>query len=56
MDYSTLFRLDGRTGVVVGAGSGIGREAARGLAGAGATVVCADIAEAAAAESQASSR
>ena len=50
MDYSKLFRLDGRTAVIVGAGSGIGREAARGLAGAGATVICADISEAAAAE------
>ena len=29
MDYTRLFRLDGRRAVVVGAGSGIGREAAR---------------------------
>lgn len=43
MDYATLFRLDGRTAVVVGSGGGIGREAARGLAGQGATVICADI-------------
>jgi NAD(P)-dependent dehydrogenase (short-subunit alcohol dehydrogenase family) len=50
MDYGTLFRLDGRMAVVVGAGSGIGREAARGLAGAGATVICADVNEPAAAE------
>ncbi|HEX4833794.1 MAG TPA: SDR family oxidoreductase [Trebonia sp.] len=50
MDYSKLFRLDGRAAVVVGAGSGIGQEAARGLAGAGATVICADIMEAAARE------
>jgi NAD(P)-dependent dehydrogenase (short-subunit alcohol dehydrogenase family) len=50
MDYSGLFRLDGRTAVVVGAGSGIGREAACGLATAGATVICADISEAAAAQ------
>lgn len=43
MDYANLFRLDGRTAVVVGAGSGIGRESARGLAAHGATVVCADL-------------
>lgn len=41
-DYSRLFRLDGRTAVVVGAGSGIGREGALALAGQGAAVVCAD--------------
>jgi len=41
-DYSRLFRLDGRTAVVVGSGSGIGREGALALAGQGATVVCAD--------------
>lgn len=43
MDYSNMFRLDGRTAVVVGAGGGIGKEAARGLAGQGAQVICADI-------------
>ncbi len=49
MDYSKLFRLDGRTAVVVGAGGGIGRECALALAAHGASVVCADIdAEAAA--------
>ncbi|MFV0309986.1 MAG: SDR family NAD(P)-dependent oxidoreductase [Desertimonas sp.] len=37
-----LFRLDGRRALVVGAGSGIGAAAAAGLAGYGATVVCAD--------------
>ena len=42
MDYARLFRLDGRRAVVVGAGSGIGREAARALAAQGAEVVCAD--------------
>ncbi len=42
MDYAQLFRLDGRRAVVVGAGSGIGREAARALAAQGAEVVCAD--------------
>ena len=41
-DYRTLFRLDGRIVVVVGAGSGIGREAARALAAHGGSVVCAD--------------
>ncbi|EMQ99142.1 2-deoxy-D-gluconate 3-dehydrogenase [Paeniglutamicibacter gangotriensis Lz1y] len=42
MDYSKLFRLDGRKAMVIGAGSGIGREAALALAAQGATVVCAD--------------
>jgi NAD(P)-dependent dehydrogenase (short-subunit alcohol dehydrogenase family) len=41
-DYHRLFRLDGRTAVVVGGGSGIGREGALALAAQGATVVCAD--------------
>jgi NAD(P)-dependent dehydrogenase (short-subunit alcohol dehydrogenase family) len=41
-DYTQLFRLDGRRAVVVGAGSGIGREAALALAANGANVVCAD--------------
>jgi NAD(P)-dependent dehydrogenase (short-subunit alcohol dehydrogenase family) len=41
-DYDRLFRLDGRTAVVVGAGSGIGRESALALAAQGARVVCAD--------------
>ena len=40
--YADLFRLDGRTALVVGAGSGIGAAAARGLAAFGATVICAD--------------
>lgn len=40
--YARLFRLDGRTAVVVGAGSGIGRESALALAAHGARVVCAD--------------
>ncbi|MGH3740227.1 MAG: SDR family NAD(P)-dependent oxidoreductase [Micromonosporaceae bacterium] len=42
MDYSKLFRLDGRRAVVVGAGSGIGRESALALVAHGAEVVCAD--------------
>lgn len=40
--YERLFRLDGRRAVVIGAGSGIGREAALALAAHGASVVCAD--------------
>jgi len=43
VDYGRLFRLDGRRAVVVGAGSGIGRESARALAAHGAEVLCADI-------------
>jgi NAD(P)-dependent dehydrogenase (short-subunit alcohol dehydrogenase family) len=42
MDYSDLFRLDGRHAVVVGAGSGIGREAALALAAHGAAVTAVD--------------
>jgi NAD(P)-dependent dehydrogenase (short-subunit alcohol dehydrogenase family) len=41
-NYSHLFRLDGRHALVVGAGSGIGREAALALAAHGALVICAD--------------
>lgn len=41
--YANLFRLDGRTAVVVGAGSGIGREVAYALAAHGAHVVVADV-------------
>jgi len=42
MNYEKLFRLDGKRAVVIGAGSGIGRESARALAAHGAEVVCAD--------------
>ena len=48
--YSDLFRLDGRTAMVVGAGGGLGREAAMALSAQGAKVVCADIDPATAAE------
>jgi gluconate 5-dehydrogenase len=37
-----LFRLDGKVALVTGAGSGLGREFATGLAAAGADVICAD--------------
>ena len=40
--YADLFRLDGRQVLVIGAGSGIGRESALALAAHGAEVVCAD--------------
>ncbi|MDX6261843.1 MAG: hypothetical protein QOH84_3531 [Kribbellaceae bacterium] len=41
-DYANLFRLDGKHAVVVGAGSGIGRESALALAAQGARVTVAD--------------
>jgi NAD(P)-dependent dehydrogenase (short-subunit alcohol dehydrogenase family) len=43
MDYKNLFDLTGKHALVIGAGSGIGREAALGLAAHGATVACADV-------------
>ena len=42
MDYTNLFRLDGKHALVIGAGSGIGREGALALAAHGARVTCAD--------------
>lgn len=41
--YANLFRLDGRTVVVIGGGAGLGRESALGLADFGARVICADV-------------
>jgi len=41
-DYTKLFRLDGKHVLVIGAGSGIGRESALALAAQGARVTCAD--------------
>lgn len=42
-DYPGLLRLDGRSLVVIGAGQGIGRQAAHALASAGARTVCVDV-------------
>lgn len=41
-DYPSLLRLDGRGFVVMGAGQGIGAEASRALAQAGASLLCVD--------------
>ena len=42
-DYRALFDLTGKTAVVIGAGSGIGRSGAEAMAAFGADVVCADL-------------
>ena len=42
-NYEGMFRVDGKTALVVGAGSGIGEAAAHSLAAFGAKVICADI-------------
>lgn len=42
VDYSRLFHLDDKRAVVVGAGSGLGREAALALVAHGASVICVD--------------
>ena len=49
MPGNSPFRLDGKTAGIIGAGSGIGAAVAAGAAAHGATVVCLDIDEAAAA-------
>src|SRR5208282_4719775 len=41
-EYRNLFRLDGKTALVLGAASGIGKASAEALAALGATVICAD--------------
>ena len=56
MNYQQLFRLDGRRAAVVGAGAGIGREAALALAAHGAQVICLDRDLAAAEETAAAAR
>jgi NAD(P)-dependent dehydrogenase (short-subunit alcohol dehydrogenase family) len=43
MNYRQLFDLNGRTSLVIGAGSGIGQAAAEALAAFGARLVCADL-------------
>jgi NAD(P)-dependent dehydrogenase (short-subunit alcohol dehydrogenase family) len=49
MPDTSPFRLDGKTAAIIGAGSGIGAAVAAGAAAHGATVICVDIDEAAAA-------
>lgn len=40
--YRAMFRLDGKTALVLGAASGIGKASAEALAALGATLICAD--------------
>jgi NAD(P)-dependent dehydrogenase (short-subunit alcohol dehydrogenase family) len=40
--YRTMFRLEGKTALVLGAASGIGKASAEALAALGATIICAD--------------
>jgi NAD(P)-dependent dehydrogenase (short-subunit alcohol dehydrogenase family) len=42
-DYRKLFDLTGKSAVVLGAASGIGKSSAEALAGLGASVICADV-------------
>ena len=42
-DYRSIFNLDGKAALVVGAASGIGEASALGLAAHGASVYCADL-------------
>ena len=42
-DYRSIFDLNGKTALVVGAGRGIGEAGAHGLAAFGARVFCADV-------------
>ena len=42
-DYRKLFDLTGKTAVVLGAASGIGKSSAEALASLGASVLCADM-------------
>ena len=43
-DYRKLFDLTGKTALVLGAASGIGKSSAEALASLGAEVICADVA------------
>lgn len=52
MNYQNIFNLSGRMALVAGAGSGIGRESAQALAAFGAHVICADVNEAGARQTE----